>query len=112
LAKLITAEQDIADQATLIARDAAAQSHRDIITKGVTVKPMMYEELLTASQHEQLIDKVCTVFKDEELHLTDCHQRLALNPKEQQWISACHITQHLDLTMRMRLQTRLEAIII
>ena len=57
-------EQALADQATRIARDAAAQSHRDLITKGVTVKPMMYEELLTASQHEQLIDKVCTCFAD------------------------------------------------
>ena len=47
-------EQALVDQATLIARDAAAQSHRDLITKGVTEKPMMYEELLTASQHEQL----------------------------------------------------------
>jgi hypothetical protein len=67
-------EQALADQATLIARDAAAHSHRDLITKGVTVKPMMYEELLTASQHKQLTDKVCTCFEDEELHLTDCHQ--------------------------------------
>ena len=47
-----------ADEATLIARDAAAQSHRDPNTKGVT-KPMMYEELLAASQHEHIIDKVC-----------------------------------------------------
>ena len=74
-------EQACADQATLIARDAAAQSHRDIITKGVLVKPMMYEELLTASQHEQLIDKVCTCFEYEVLHLTDRHQWLALKPK-------------------------------
>jgi hypothetical protein len=33
-------EQAIADQATLIAHDAAAQSHRDLITKGVAVEPM------------------------------------------------------------------------
>ena len=38
MAKLIADEQALADQATLIARDAAAQSHRDLITKGVTVK--------------------------------------------------------------------------
>ena len=83
-------------------RDAAAQSHRDLITKGVTVKPMMYEEILTTSQHKQLIGKVCTCFEYEELHLTVCHQWLALKPEAQQWISACHITQHWDLTMRMR----------
>ena len=29
-------EQALADQATLIARDAAAHSHRDLFTKGVT----------------------------------------------------------------------------
>ena len=27
-----------------------------------------------------------------------------MKPKEQQWISACHITQHWDLTMSMRCQ--------
>ena len=70
-------EQDLADQATLIARDAAAQSHRNLTTKGVTVNPMMYEELLTTSQHEQLIDNVCTCFEDEVLHLTDRRQWLA-----------------------------------
>ena len=42
-------EQALVDQATPIARAAAAQSHWDLLTKGVTVKPMMYEELLTAS---------------------------------------------------------------
>ena len=52
-------DQALVDKATLIARDAAAHSHRDLITKGVTVKPMMYEELLKASQHEQLIEQVC-----------------------------------------------------
>ena len=45
-------EQALVDQATLIAHDAAAQSHPDIITKGVTVQPMLYEELLTSSQHK------------------------------------------------------------
>ena len=60
----------------------------------------MYEELLTASQHEQLIEKVCTCFEYEALHLTDRHQWLALKPKEQ-WISAHQIIQHWDLTMRM-----------
>ena len=99
--KLIALEQAIVDQATLIARDVVAQSHRDLITKGVTVKPMMYEELLTASQHEQLIDKVCTCFEYEALHLTDRHQWVALKPKEKQWISARQIIQHWDLTMRL-----------
>ena len=37
-AKLIALEQALVDQATLIACDAAAQSHRDLTTKGVTVK--------------------------------------------------------------------------
>ncbi len=61
-------EQALADQATLIARDAAAQSHRDLISKGVTVKPMMYEELLTTSQRKQLTEKVCACFENEALH--------------------------------------------
>jgi hypothetical protein len=91
----------LVDEATLIARDAAAQSHRELITKGVTVKPMMYEELLSASQHEQLLKKVCICFEDEALHLTDRHQWQALKPKELQWIGARQIIQHWDLTMRM-----------
>ena len=70
-----------ADEATLIARAAVAQSHRDLITKGVTPKPIMYEELLTASQHEQIIEKVCTCCEDEALHLDNRHQWLALSPK-------------------------------
>ena len=94
-------EQALVDQATLIARDADANSHRDMSTKGVTVQPMMYEELLTASQHEQLIEKVGTCLEDEALHLIDRHQWLALNPKEQRWISARQIIQYWDLTMRM-----------
>ena len=36
-------EQALVDQAILIAHDVAAQSHPDIITKGVTLKPMMYK---------------------------------------------------------------------
>jgi hypothetical protein len=94
-------EQAGADEATLIARDAAAQSHRGLNTKGVAVKPMMYEALLTASQHQQIIEKVCTRFEDEALHLTDRHQWLALKPKEQQWIGARQIIQQWDLTMRI-----------
>ena len=62
---------------------------------------MMYEELLTASQHEQIIEKVCTCFEDEALHLTDRHQCLALNHKEQQWVGARQNIQHWHLTMRM-----------
>ena len=65
------------------------------------MKPMMYEELLNASQHEQLIEKVCTCFEDEALHLTDSHQWLALQHKEQQWINARQIIQHWDLTVKM-----------
>ena len=34
-------EQALVDQATLIAHDAPAKSHPDIITTGATVKPMM-----------------------------------------------------------------------
>ena len=74
-------EQAGADEATLIALDAAAQSHRDLITKGVTAKPMMYEELMTASQDKSIIEKVCTCCEDEALHLTDRHQWLALSPR-------------------------------
>ena len=37
-AKLIALEQALVDQATLIARDVAAHSDRDLVTKGVTVK--------------------------------------------------------------------------
>ena len=89
----------------MIARDAAAHSHRDMITEGVTVKPMIYEELLTASQHEQLIKKVCTFLKQlmqKVRHGTDLIATSGwhCNPKEQQWISARQIIQHWDLTMR------------
>ena len=65
------------------------------------MKPMTYEELLTTSQHEQLIEKACACFEYEALHLTDRHQWLALNPKEQQWISARQFIHHWELTMRM-----------
>ena len=74
LSSSVLPEQAIADQATIIAHDAPAQSHPNIIAKGATVKPMMYEELLTTSQHKHLIDQVCTCFDYEELHLNDCHQ--------------------------------------
>ena len=101
LSSSLLPEQALVDQAILIAHAAPAQSHPEIITKGATVKPMMHKELLTASQHKQLIDKVCTCFEYEGLHLTDCRQWLALKPKSQQWTSACQITQHWDLTMKM-----------
>ena len=53
LSSSLLPEQALADQSTLYAHDAPAQSHPDIITKGVTVQPMMYEELLTTSQHKE-----------------------------------------------------------
>ena len=62
---------------------------------------MMYEELLTSSQREQLIEKVCTCFGYEALHLIDRHQWLALKPKEQQRISARQVIRHWDITMRI-----------
>ena len=69
--------------------------------KGCDSEANDVRELLTASKHEQLIEKVCACFEDEALHLTDRHQWLALKPQEQQWISARQIIQHLDLTMRI-----------
>ena len=90
------------DEATTIARNAVAQSHHRLMAKGVTLKPMLYEELPTYSQHKQLIEKVCARFAYEALHLTDRHQLLDLNPKDPQWFCARHIIQHWDPTMRMR----------
>ena len=37
------------DEATLVARDAAAHANRDRIPNGVTVVTMLYDELLTPS---------------------------------------------------------------
>ena len=34
-------QQALPDEVTLVARDAASQSHRDLITKGVVMKPMV-----------------------------------------------------------------------
>ena len=88
------------DEVTLIARDAAAQSHRDLITKGVAVKPMVYDALLTPSQHEQIVDKVCACFEDSALHLLDRNQWQQLRPKPEDWKAARKIIQHWDLTFK------------
>ncbi len=93
-------EGALADEATLVARDAASQSHRDLITKGVKVKPMLYEELLSPKQHEQILEKITSCFEDSALHLSDRNQWLALKPKAEQWIGARQVIQHWDLTMR------------
>ena len=93
-------EEALADEATLIARDAAAKSHRDLITRGVTVKPMLYEELLTAKQHEQLVEKICSCFEDSALHLADRNRWVALKPNEEQWLAARQVVQHWDQTIK------------
>ena len=87
-ATLIALEQALVDQATLIARDAAPHFDRDL------------------AQHEQLTDKVCTCFEYEELHLTDRHQWLAMKPKEQQWISACHKKTSRTLSKQLCMATQ------
>ena len=92
--------QALADEAALVARDAASQSHRDLITKGVTVLPMLYDELLTQKQHEQIVEKLCSCFEDSALHLTDRNQWLALKPKAEQWLAARQVIQHWDIAMR------------
>ena len=46
-------EQAIADQTTLLAHEASAQSHMDIITEGVTVQPMMSDNITTRTTHRQ-----------------------------------------------------------
>ena len=93
-------DQALADEVALVARDAASKSHRDLISKGVTVKPMVYEELLTQKQHEQIVEKLCSCFEDSALHLTDRNQWLALKPKAEQWLAARQVIQHWDITMR------------
>ena len=93
-------EQAGTDEVTLVARDAAAQSHRDLITKGVTVKPMQYEELLTTKQHELVLGKICLNFEDSALHQADRNQRAAAKPKMEQWLAARQVIQHWDFTMR------------
>ena len=100
-------EETFADEATLVARDAAAHSHRDLISKGLTVKPMSYETLLTEPQHEQLVDKITACFEDSALHLTDRNQWLALKPKNEQWSAGRQVIQHWDQTMRSCCQTDL-----
>ena len=90
----------VAEESTLIARDAAASTHRELIAKGATLKPMLYEELLTQQQHEHIVDKICSCFEDSALHLTDRHQWLALRPKPEQWLQARLVIQHWMQTMR------------
>ena len=87
------------DEATLVARDAAAHAKRDLIPKGVTVRPMHYEELLTPKQHELTIVKLTSCFEDSALHLTDRNQWLALKPKPEQWAAARQVIQHWDNTI-------------
>ena len=87
------------DEATLVARDAAAHANRDRIPNGVTVKPMLYEELLTPKQHELTIVKVTTCFEDSALHLTDRRLWLQLKPKPEQWASTRQVIQHWDTTI-------------
>ena len=88
------------DEATLVARDAAAHAHRDRMPKDLTVKPMLYEELLTAKQHEAIIVKLTSCFEDSALHLTDRNQWLALKPKPEQWAAARQVIQHWDNTIK------------
>ena len=92
-------EQSLPDEATLVARDAAANAKQDRIPKGVTVRPMLYEELLTPKQHQLIIIKVTSCFEDSALHLTDRNQWLALKPKTDTWQGAREVIQHWDNTI-------------
>ena len=93
-------DQAQVDSATLVARDAAAQSHRDLITRGMTVKPMHYDELLTPKQHEQTLDKIIAIFEDSALHHADRNQWQLAKPKSEQWLAARQVIQHWDQTLR------------
>ena len=59
------------DDVVLLARDVAARANENLISHGVTVKPMKYEELLTAEQHEMIFQKAFHCYEDEALHLED-----------------------------------------
>ena len=95
------------DEATQVARDAAAGMHKDLMPPGATLRPMKYEELLTVSQHEQLIEKVLTCYEDEVLHLPDRNQWLPLRPKDETWLGARQIIQHWGQTMKQVCQADL-----
>ena len=85
------------DDVAPLARDAAARG--EVNPREVTIKPMKYEELLTAKQHEMIMQKALHCFEDEALHLSDRHTWKSLIPNTEQWRNYRNIIQHWDQTI-------------
>ena len=97
------------DDVVLLARDVAAHANENLIAEGVTVKPMKYEELLTADQHEMILQKAFHNYEDEALHLADRQVWRRLIPTIEQWRTYRNVIQHWDLTIRECCQADLPA---
>ena len=88
------------DDVVLLARDVAARANENLISHGVTVKPMKYEELLTVEQHEMIFQKAFHCYEDEALHLDDRNAWKRLIPNVEQWRTYRNVIQHWDVTLR------------
>ena len=55
----------------LAARDVAARANQDLTPPGATVKPMAYDVLLTADEHEKVLAKAFAIYEDAALHQSD-----------------------------------------
>eukprot|EP00974_Lingulodinium_polyedra_P057690 5553943-Lingulodinium_polyedra.AAC.1 len=61
---------------------------------------MKYEELLTAAQHEMMMQKAFHCYEDEALHLSDRHAWKNPIPSVEQWRAYRLVIQHWDQTIR------------
>lgn len=80
--------------ATLVARDAAAEVSDRLIPPNATRALTKYDESLTPKQRELLFAKVLTTFEDEALSMTDKGARSNLRPKQEDWSKARMVIQH------------------
>ena len=85
------------DDVALLARDAAARA--EVNPREVTIKPMKCDELLTAKQHDMIMQKALHCFEDEALHLSDRHTWKSLIPNTEQWRTYRNIIQNWDHTI-------------
>ena len=83
----------VPDEAALNARYGAAQANRGLIQHGSTTMPMHYESLLTAQQHELMLQQAFTCDEDEALHQINRIEWKRLVPSLEQWKGVpCHHT--------------------
>ena len=68
--------------------------------QGVTVKPMAYDVLLTADEHEKVLAKAFAIYEDAALHQSDRNLWKKVIPTREQWKSYRTIIQHWSQTMR------------